>query len=282
LLVIAMSLATSHAYAKFLPDNQLHLLDRKDAGTGITQDQFNAVIDHANQIFGPIVATFGATLNINPNWDDPTVNADSEQYGTDWEVNMYGGLARRPEITVDGFALVLCHELGHHMGGFPFFSGDVMADEGQADYFATTHCAQLIWAGDPANANARADIPAPPKSLCDGAWSAVDAQNLCYRTALAGKSLGDLGGALHSTTVDFSTPDPSVVDQTFDDHPAAQCRLDTYVAGATCIEPWDTTVIPGKENGVGSNDATAEAESGKYYCEGATQIGVRPRCWFKP
>ena len=28
---------------------------------------------------------------------------------------MYGGLARRAEVTEDGFAMVLCHELGHHV-----------------------------------------------------------------------------------------------------------------------------------------------------------------------
>ena len=72
-----------------------------------------------------------------------TVNANASQRGRTWIVNMYGGLARRPEITPDGFAMVLCHELGHHMGGFPFVSGWA-ANEGQSDLFATLSCGRIL------------------------------------------------------------------------------------------------------------------------------------------
>ena len=47
-------------------------------------------------------------------WKNDTVNANAQQRGRNWIVNMYGGLARRPEIFFRRFAMVLCHELGHH------------------------------------------------------------------------------------------------------------------------------------------------------------------------
>jgi hypothetical protein len=258
-------------------------MDRPEGKDGITKDQFNKVIDRANDLLGPIITKFGGTLQINRLWDDATVNADSSQDGTSWVVNMYGGLARRPEITVDGFAMVLCHELGHHLGGYPYYSGDTWAaNEGQADTFATGHCAKLIWANDPANADSRATVPAVPKAKCDQAYTKQDELDLCYRTVIASKSLGDLLAALEGAKVDFSTPDTSEVTATNDDHPAAQCRLDTYVASALCNLSWDSTVIPGKTLGAGNNSKAEQDESAKFYCmDDARQYAERPRCWFK-
>jgi hypothetical protein len=108
---------------------------------GISQKTFDAVIDAALKIYTPIFASKGATFVVARLWDDETVNAYAEQNGTEWKVSMFGGLARHPETTPDGFAEVICHEIGHHLGGAPKYSGmDWAAVEGQADYFATLKC----------------------------------------------------------------------------------------------------------------------------------------------
>lgn len=41
---------------------------------------------------------------------------------------------------------MLCHELGHHLGGAPF-KPDIswMSTEGQADYFSGSTCLKKIW-----------------------------------------------------------------------------------------------------------------------------------------
>jgi hypothetical protein len=46
--------------------------------------------------------------------------------------------------------LIICHELGHHVGGFPFVSGTPFggywaATEGQSDYYSTQVCARTMW-----------------------------------------------------------------------------------------------------------------------------------------
>src|SRR6478609_9034269 len=76
---------------------------------------------------------------------------------TTYRVHMYGGLARRPEVTPDGFTLVVCHEVGHHFGGYPFVRDAYWAaNDGQADYFSTLACARRLWQNQPAdNALAR-------------------------------------------------------------------------------------------------------------------------------
>jgi len=284
LVLLATGSLAATAQASILPDNNLWLQDNLEANTGITQEQFDAVINETSAIFAPIIQSFGGQLAVQHLWTDPTVNANASQSGNTWNVNMYGGLARRAEVTRDGFSMVLCHEIGHHLGGFPFVS-NWAADEGQADYFATHACPQLLWGMDTAgNAAARAEIPATPKAKCDAVYNTEDAQNLCYRTVIAGKHLADLLGALGGTEASYDTPDTSVVRTTNHAHPAAQCRLDTYIAGALCTNDYDKTVIAGKDLGAGRNGTEAESRSATQYCASRDnfEFGTRPTCWFHP
>ena len=85
----------------------------------MTQETFNAVIDSVETIYAPIVAEYGGRLKVERKWDDGTANAYAQRSGSTYKVSMFGGLARHETITPDGFALVVCHEIGHHIGGAP-------------------------------------------------------------------------------------------------------------------------------------------------------------------
>jgi hypothetical protein len=280
----ALAMSAGPASASILPENNLYLQDCLECESGVSEEQFNSIIEKAKTLYTDVVKASGGTLSIRGRWTDATVNASATQMFGSWQVNMYGGLARRAEVTADGFTMVLCHELGHHLAGFPYVSGWA-ANEGQSDYFATNHCSQLFWGEETEiNAQARAVIAEVPKAQCDAAWQTEDAQNLCYRTMLAGKSLGDLLAALKTETVNWDTPDTSVVTTTNHAHPAAQCRLDTYMAGAVCTSDYDKNVIPGKRGSRGYNDREAEEDSARFSCtaQGQYTAGLRSTCWFAP
>lgn len=262
----------------FMPENNLHL--QPSAVGGITQEQFNAVLDRAQKTYGPIIRQFGAKLTIDRRWNDNTVNASADQPNAkNWRIHMYGGLARRAEVTEDGFAMVVCHELGHHLAGYPFVESWA-ANEGQSDIFATGACAFRLFATNvELSAQAMAELPEPIKQKCDAAHAEENRDN-CYRAMQAGKSLGDLLAALNGDTVSFDTPDTKVVRRTRHEHPAAQCRLDTYVAGAICgNSKWDYALIPGK-NIANRNSRQAQTEAFDHSCVDGD--GARPRCWFAP
>ncbi|MBC7532556.1 MAG: hypothetical protein H7318_13355 [Oligoflexus sp.] len=283
-VLAVVSLVGSAAYADFLPPNNLNLQDNRRAVSNVTEAQFNETIDEAIAFYGPFMkANFGATFSVSRRWTDSTVNASATQFLGTWTVNMYGGLARRPETTQDGFALVLCHEIGHHLGGYPFASAWA-ADEGEADYFATQSCARDLWKDQKEkNAISRDLIEAYPKALCDAAWTDTDAQNLCYRTMNGGKSLANLLSALGGTKASYETTDKKVVKTTNHAHPDGQCRLDTYVAASLCPQTFDASVIPGKDLGSKRNTADAEEASGRFTCLAQDfTVGTRPLCWFKP
>jgi len=284
LISMAIILQGGQAFAD-LPPNDLYLLDGKHRRPPqIDEETFNQIIDKIEAIYAPVVQKHSAQLEIVRNWTDPTVNAYAEQTGNTWKVSMFGGLARHPVVTPDGFAMVVCHELGHHLGGYPFYSGmSWAAAEGAADYFATQTCAKRIWANDlEENASFEDKVHPTVKAKCDEAYASQRQRQLCYRTAMAGYSLGNLLGILGGTQVSFEAEDRHIVTQTKESHPAAQCRLDTYVSGGICGRMIPDSIIPGKIGDGSSNDKNAELQAGVFSCMNADMraFGARPACWF--
>jgi hypothetical protein len=288
LLLLMTLFISANAFATFLPPNNLHLQDKINArNASMTEKEFSDLIDAVSSKLESVVAKHGGSLVVEKNWDDSTVNAYAEQRGNTWSVAMFGGLARRPEVTPDGFQMVVCHELGHHLGGFPFYSSDKWAAvEGESDYFATQACAKLIWGREAElNSKFRALVDPYAKDKCDEAYKTDATRDLCYRTAAAGQSLANLLAALgRDGTPQFNTPDQSRVTSTQESHPEAQCRLDTYLAGALCNVSFDFNKIPGKNYWLGANSKGAEKIAAKFSCtnRGGNPNGKRPACWFKP
>lgn len=280
------------ALGTFIPPedikNPYQVFSERDAN--MTKAEFNDAIDKAEAIYAPIVQSHGARLVFNRKWDDDTLNASASQSFNTWNVNMYGGLARHPEMTLDGFSMVVCHELGHHLAGFTFkksfWGGSWASNEGQSDYFAAHSCARELWKNELVeNAKYRGQLPQIVADRCDQTWSTVDEQNLCYRINAGGESLSRVLSALKGDKKmpEFHTPDKNKVSKTNSNHPDAQCRMDTTYAASVCTVEFDPMLIPGK----GMSDQfgkEAELEAAEYTCMEVTQSteGLRPRCWFKP
>ena len=265
---------TKNGSEGFVPENKMYIsVGDKEAG-GLSESQFNAVIDEVSKYYAPIVKSYGGNLEVVRNWTDGTVNAYAEQEGTTWKVSMFGGLARHKTITMDGFRLVICHEIGHHIGGVPRYAGDDWAsNEGQADYFATTKCLRRVWQGqDNAAAVRGMEVPKALTDACSKQWKSSSDRDICIRGGMAGDSVARLFAALswQPKPAKFDTPDPKQVSTTNDAHPATQCRLDTYFQGALCEKSY--------------LDEIGQQDEVSGVCHGSLgmKTGLRPRCWFKP
>jgi hypothetical protein len=284
--VFFLLLTTTTASAMLLPrSHRLRAVDRVEGTSGVTEAQFNQVIDFVLAQWKDVARVHGAELVAVKRWADPEVNASAEVRGNKWAVIMYGGLARRPEMTPDALMLAVCHELGHHFAGYAFYS-DWGSAEGESDYWATRVCARRILMSSARNERFRSpNMPEQVKGACDQVWRDPREQDLCYRLARAGYQLAKLlANAAGDTEPSFDRRDPNRVAETDPRHPAAQCRLDTYMAGALCPASFDLKLIPGKNHPDGMNSPGAEAEAEKYSCSQnrGDRIGIRPRCWFKP
>jgi hypothetical protein len=265
----------------FLPPNDMkipvgsHIIGLTNKG-GLTEEQYNQIMDRIESMYADVVKQKGGTLVINRLWTNSTVNSSAEQQGGKWIINMYGGIARHPDITYEGEALIACHEMGHHLGGAPkiksLFGGSWATNEGGADYFATLKCLRTFFEKDDNAAIVAAETIDPlAKSQCESQYSNVADKDICMRISLAGESVSYLFQALSKETTQpkFSTPDMTQVKKTNDDHPATQCRMDTYFGGSLC--PVDEKVdVSDTDFKVGS------------CVQGVDPIGFRSRCWFNP
>ena len=272
-----------HLCSGFVPENDLkipvghsHRWNFRGPRSGLTEAQFNGVIDRFERIFQPVFSKAGGNLVVLRKWTDSTVNAYANRMGSTWNVAMFGGLARHPAVTPDGFALVICHEGSHHIGGAPkgrgFFGNNWASNEGQADYGATTKCLRTYFAQDDNEEIIKnSNVDPLAQKQCLSQFTQRADQLLCMRISLAGNSVALLFMDLEKSPSPplFNTPDLSQTSQMVDSHPPAQCRLDTYFAGATCHVDVSIPV------------------SDTDYREGACiqpidAVGFRPRCWFKP
>jgi len=272
-LMLGLSLSASASDCPgFLPPNNLKIPVGSVQDKGILEAQFNNVIGTIEKIYKPVVAAQGKVLQINRLWTNDTVNANASQSGNRYILNMYGGLARHAAITMDGFALVVCHELGHHLGGAPKVSSWA-SNEGQSDYYANLKCLRQVFADPEASAFTQ---PKGSDELarqnCDATYSSPSDRAICLRAAMAGKSVAYLFKALRNETVTpgFDTPDTNVVTTMMTAHPPTQCRMDTYLAGSLCTQP------------VSAPLSSTDPAAGTCTRAAGFTAGFRPLCWYKP
>jgi hypothetical protein len=240
------------------------------AAGGLTRAQFDAVLDRLEQVYAPIVAARGGVLEVRRLWDDGSVNASAARIGNRWVINMFGGMARHPAITPDGFSLVACHEMGHHLGGFPARGLSV---EGQADYFANMKCHRRVWREeDNRRAAAEPAVDAFAVKRCAQVYPDAARRALCVRSSMAGMTMAKVALALsgQDTLVRFETPDSARVAQTSPKHPAPQCRMDTHFQSALCVKP------------ATEDFSASDSHPGACTRDRGFVDGVRPLCWYKP
>lgn len=245
---------------------------------GMTEKRFFEILDWFESHYSSIIKKeYGAELKIIADWKESTPSAFAQREGNTWIIRVLGGLSRHSLITEDAFIFVLCHEMGHHIGGAPkkkaMFGGrDWASSEGQADYYATLKCMRKIFREqDNVSVIEQIKYPKILEVECGRSFKHKNEVALCIRSNMAGLSHARLlnrQNEIHSP-VSFETPDPRRVSNTFHNHPEPQCRLDTTFHGALCPIDWEAKV--------------SETEFGPGTCvEQEYAIGPRPQCWFNP
>ena len=245
--------------------------------SNITEKQFKSLLKKIKKTYKKQVHKSGGLFKVKGKWKSNRVNAFAYRAGPVWGLKALGGLARHPLINYDGFALVLCHEMGHHLGGAPksktYFKRWV-SFEGQADYWATLKCFRHIFEKEnniKFLENNISDIPIWASLRCMETYENEKESALCIRSIMAGLTMAKLiADYKEEESPKLNNSDLSVIEKTTPWHPATQCRLDTYAQGALC--PVNSTIRVDKEDpSLGSCSRTM----------GDIQ-GNRPLCWYNP
>jgi hypothetical protein len=260
----------------FLPPHDL-TLPLTEKNEGLSEAQYHQVINKVENHYRPIVARQGGILRIDRKWSSPTVNAGTYKDGKYWHINLYGGMARHRHITADGYALVICHELGHHLGGAPqkrevdpryYWS----SAEGQADYFATLKCLRTLFHHeDNATFLREQNYDEYLLDACKENFKNTQDLAICVRTILAALAVSKMtADTRRSAHPQLLTQDQNVVGATYENHPLPQCRLDTYFQGSLCIR-----TINERLSSVDETEGSCHPSLGHIH-------GNRPLCWFRP
>ncbi len=241
------------------------------AQAAISERTFHHVLDLAERVYLNDFLAHNMRLQLHRNWDRDEHRASASQQedrrGRIAIVSVTGGIARDPAITRDAFALIVCHEFGHHLAGAPHQWG--FSAEGQADYFAASECLRRLLPLLPNYAaTAMHPIPHRLESECASHFSNDDEAYLCLRIAVAGEALSRyLATRKGLNPPNFLTPDSSTVTKTRFPAASPQCRLDTYRAAALCNSDTNRHIPPHL----------------RWLCTNAAQqqSALRPACWYR-
>jgi hypothetical protein len=264
--------------AAIIPDNDLNNppLIIKDFDS-VSERDFNLITSRLHRIYGPeIEAKSGLKFVMIADWNDGVANAYATRSVDAWNVHINGGIARAKGMTDDGFALIVCHEIGHHLGGAPrtyLYEGWASA-EGQADYFATSKCLKRYYTELALEENFSISNHSIPEKVildCNSVYKNLSDLQVCVRSQLASLDFAHFLNSLPDvrTPVSLEALDPKVVKGTnTNDYPRPQCRFDTLYQGSLCA--------------IHSNVATSDTDAKIGHCNDESKPGTRPRCWYKP
>ncbi len=245
------------------------------APANMTEKEFKQIIDKVLKIYTPYFKNRGWDFEIVASWKDPLQNAKAAKEKNKRLLYLSGGYAREKYMSHDAYLTVICHEIGHHLGGFPLKQKWWATTEGQADYYSTLKCMKNILKYDPKNKQIATSLKLPQeiKSLCRSQYKKDDDYYICLRSAKASEDYGKMTQMLDSNgrpkdIVSLLKRDTFRPDWTYEHHPEAQCRVDTKLQGALC----------NIDERIMMNDL--DERQGACHQTKGNILGVRPSCWF--
>lgn len=239
-----------------------------------TEENFNRIIDDITGLYKEPLSRYSGFLQIKRDWESGTDNAYAMSFLGYWRLMFYGSLFRNPLMTDDAFALVVCHEIGHLLGGAPYYNGPGRSSvEGQADFWATSVCFKKYMTIAPARTLFKVDDRL--RDRCDLQYIAVQDREICYRTAQASMDIASFfnGNAKRDL---LSSSEPLTEKTTYQGHPIARCRLDTYLAGSFCVNEESS------DERMNRIHKSRLVTSSLCLDEKKELVEKRPGCWFHP
>lgn len=238
----------------------LALLCLATATAAVTEQQADQVISRLKEIYAsPFLEATFKDLVFFKDFRKFEKRAYIEEKSLFFRITLEKGLLNAKETTSDSLALILCHEVGHALGGAPFKksktidqSGETITTmswssaEGQADYYATSICMKKYFENDyNSDFLHEKNIPSVVEVKCLR-FQDKEKENICKRTALAILPALEIIND-SKTPISFSTPDQTNSEATLLSYPSLQCRLDTYLNGAAGDERPRCWYLPGNE-----------------------------------
>jgi len=105
--------------------------------------EFYAIPSNLIGLFHEELKSAPAPLYLDAKWESPFFGAGVSLYQDQFSLMVLGGTTRVPGFSLEAYAALICHELGHILGGHPkqtIPGAEWASAEGQADFFAASIC----------------------------------------------------------------------------------------------------------------------------------------------
>ncbi len=194
------------------------------------QDYAELIAKFSSYSFIKVYQKTGMALVIPQEWESPYFAAFAQKKEHFMQISLWGGMVRAPGVTKGALAAILCHELGHILGGEPrqtIPGSDWASIEGQSDFYSASECLPRFLKENPGIVTA---VDPQVEKLCKGN---VD----CARTLQAGVDmihLLQMYSYREYTPVNILNPEKAASELIRNAYPSDQCRMDSYVQGALC------------------------------------------------
>jgi hypothetical protein len=213
----------------------------------VSRDQLDRVIGAFHQAYDSELLLQNELLEINGgdlplDWYEVSLahasymSSMSEEGLLRHDLTIMGGLLKKEYVDPATAVLILCHELGHGLGGTPFKNNDganarPVSVEGQADYYASLVCVPRVtaylpqeWIG-PGGQN---------QGLCS--QESFQAARICQFLVQGIQGLSDFLKENNPTlpALDLNSQESALASEINSEptyYPSPQCRIDTLVAG---------------------------------------------------
>ena len=109
----------------------------------IQQSDFYLIPVKIISLFQKELSALKYPLALDARWDSPYFGAGVSLYNNQFSLMILGGSTRIQGFTKEAYAALVCHELGHMIGGAPFQTipgAEWSSSEGQSDFFAASVC----------------------------------------------------------------------------------------------------------------------------------------------
>ncbi len=174
---------------------------------------------------------YDESITINLDWEKPYFSAYAHrEVSGKFSINFWGGLARIPEMLEETWAFVVCHELGHILGGNPKMelkNYEWASSEGQSDHFAAVECLPKYFEKKYIqNFDDRRFLPYEV-GYCSDTTSDNRSLFVCLKTLRAARGFFGVSKYMFSKeNYDFHDHAPAIESTEINSYPSLQCRLD--------------------------------------------------------
>jgi hypothetical protein len=225
--IVVTAILSTQAFSLSIPNDAYDEKSVQSVDENFKHESTEKLLKTFEDHFSPLVSKQGGKLLLILNWDSSRHVAEAQRpTPNEWAIVLHGGGVRDPELGTAELSLILCHELGHHLGGTPTASRTGWsACEGQADYWSGFECIKSF-----GKVIKQKNISTEARDWCHK--NNLSSDEFCANFAQTALNVTRFYARFQSGIYPYiDSRDTNVASRIYFGHPNPQCRLDTLLSG---------------------------------------------------